>query len=91
MTRPKPGSTWRIGATLPDGSQLDVRSRNGNLGVFDELVVDNWIHLEQMEERVWWMQVGDRVLWIHVGRDGYAEVNEIERRPDALHKRKRRR
>ncbi|WP_438006167.1 hypothetical protein WME89_47385 [Sorangium sp. So ce321] len=35
-------------------------------GVFDELVVDDWIHLEQMNDDVWWLRVGDARVTITV-------------------------
>jgi hypothetical protein len=35
-------------------------------GIFDELVVDDWIHLEQMDDDVWWLRVGDARVMIAV-------------------------
>lgn len=49
-----------------------------NEGVFDELVIDDWLHLEQMDERRWWMRVGDARISISVREGGGAEVS-IER------------
>ncbi|RKG72871.1 hypothetical protein D7W79_27125 [Corallococcus exercitus] len=56
-----------------------------NRGTFDELIVDDWFHMEQMDDRVWWMKVGDmRVLVtlspdtgvvVDVERGCYAPVN----------------
>lgn len=45
----------------------------------DEVVIDDWFHIEQMDVRVWWMQVGNqdgnlKTLWVTVDRDGKAEV-----------------
>lgn len=42
--------------------------------VFDELVIDDWLHLEQMDDRYWWMRIGDTVLWITVPRKGPVQV-----------------
>ena len=69
----KPGTKWRILAR--DGER---RVTAENEGVFDELVVDEWLHLEQMDENTWWMRVGDARGDIKVLPDGRAEV-EIER------------
>lgn len=45
---------------------------------FDELVIDDWFHLEQMDERDWWLGVGNGDdywhLNIHIDRDGKATV-----------------
>lgn len=42
--------------------------------VFDELVIDDWLHLEQMDDRYWWLRVGDYVLWITIPRKRAVEV-----------------
>lgn len=68
-----PGSRWRI---LAKDGEREVTAQNEV--VFDELVVDGWLHLEQMNENTWWMRVGDARLDIKVGPAGRAEVS-IER------------
>ena len=37
---------------------------------FDELVVGRWIHVEQMDATVWWMNVGGVTVNVTVDRDG---------------------
>jgi hypothetical protein len=37
---------------------------------FDELVVGKWLHVEQMNTGVWWMNVGGVTLTVKVDRDG---------------------
>lgn len=70
MTRFWPGYRWRIlahgtrkrGGKDPGytGEQVDLRSaRHGDLMQFDELVIDHWFHLEQMNERDYWIGIGD--------------------------------
>ena len=57
--RPSLGLSWR--AQWHRGSkreQVEVR----NDGKFDELVVDSWFHLEQMNSNFYWVRVGDHVL-----------------------------
>jgi hypothetical protein len=39
--------------------------------VFDELVVDRWLHIEQMDTGSWWMNIAGVVMWVHVDRDGH--------------------
>lgn len=57
------------------GRQLDLRAGKGPLVMadgptpiqyvngdhweFDELAIDHWFHLEQMDDRDWWIGVGD--------------------------------
>ena len=37
-----------------------------NRGTFDELVVDEWLHIEQMDAQTWWLRVGDARLIVAV-------------------------
>lgn len=48
MTDPVPGAQWRILAR--DGTRSFEAS---DQGVLDELVIDDWFHLEQMDDG-WW-------------------------------------
>ena len=68
-----PGSKWRILAR--DG---DREIRLENQGVFDELVIDRWFHLEQMDDRAWWMRVGDARIVVEIRSDCSADVT-VER------------
>ena len=68
-----PGAKWRFLAHGQKGSlQLE------NQGVFDELVVDDWLHIEQMDKAVWWMRLGDARIMVTVVAGGRPIVN-IER------------
>ena len=40
--------------------------------IFDELVLDHWLHLEQMNTRDWWMRIGPYMVNVRVGNDGEA-------------------
>lgn len=60
-----PGSEWHVQSR--DGDRVIAL---GNEGVFDELVVDHWLHLEQLDERTWWMRVGDARLQVSIAKDG---------------------
>lgn len=70
---PPPGSTWRIGA-----QRGDERFEVENEGVLDEVVIDRWLHLEQMDENEWWMRVGDARIWIRIDAGGDAHI-DVER------------
>jgi hypothetical protein len=76
-----PGHKWRILAKAGDET-VELEDR----GVFDELVIDQWLHLEQMDERRWWMRVGDACNTIEILADGRAQVSidraMYENRPD---------
>lgn len=45
---------------------------------FDELCIDDWFHLEQMNDRDWWLGVGNGDdYWhvnVHIDREGQAHV-----------------
>lgn len=83
--QPPPGARWRILAN-GNAEQISLRSRDyeANTGghpertIFDELVVDHWLHLEQMDRNAWWLMVGEMRIWITVGRDGKAKRITIE-------------
>lgn len=74
LRRKSPGKFWRVRAYGRKGSvSLE------NEGAFDELVVGDWIHLEQMDKRVWWMRLGDREFDIVIPRDPKKPVQVKER------------
>ena len=68
-----PGSSWRVLAHR--GSEAIELE---NQGVLDEVVIDQWFHLEQMDTRRWWMRLGDARISINIDEDGKAHV-DIER------------
>ena len=75
MKRAKPGSQWRVLADGPKGENVNLgplSMTKGPASIFDELVVDQWLHVEQMGPREWWMMIGDARVWVEVGRDGRA-------------------
>lgn len=60
-----PGAEWRL-----ETREGDVKVALSNKGIFDELVVDHWLHMEQLSDRVWWMRVGDARLQVSIAPDG---------------------
>ena len=65
-----PGSEWRVQAR--DG---DRKITLANDGIFDELVVDYWLHIEQLDARTWWMRAGDARLQVSVEDDGAVRLD----------------
>ncbi|MCC7540627.1 MAG: hypothetical protein IT379_30710 [Deltaproteobacteria bacterium] len=45
--------------------------------MFDELVVDDWLHVEWLDERVWWMRLGDARIQVEICDDGIAKVDIV--------------
>ena len=56
------GRRWRFRAVRDGGRSIELQ----NQGIFDELVVDDWLHIEQMDDKVYWLQVGDVGIWVTV-------------------------
>jgi len=53
----KTGYDWWL--HVGDGPSFESNVQRGDgKTVFDELVIDDWFHLEQMDENSWWMRVG---------------------------------
>ena len=71
------GTRWRVLAHYAPtghngmyGDQIETRSDDANPSVFDEIVCDQWLHIEQQGANTWWASVGGVVLWVTVSRDG---------------------
>ena len=67
------GRSWRLGAIGPEGP-ISIE----NQGYLDEVVLDQWFHLERMDKRLWWLRVGDARLMVSLEDGGRVQV-EIER------------
>jgi hypothetical protein len=59
------GRAWRVLAHR-DGDHVALE----NEGVFDELVVDDWLHIEQMDDNIWWLRLGDARILVTLQTDG---------------------
>jgi hypothetical protein len=74
----KAGSSWRILAWANnDADKVEMRSGDHPGAIFDEVVVDRWLHVEQMSNRTWWASVGGVVLWVDVDREGRATAVSV--------------
>lgn len=67
-----PGREWRFQVRV-DG-RVETCARDGT---FDELVVDHWMHVESMDERTWWMRIGDARIMAYVAADGTVSVDVV--------------
>ena len=56
------GKHWRIRAQR-GGETVELEGD----GVMDEVVVDHWLHVEQMEKRAWWVRIGDARIQVTLG------------------------
>lgn len=67
-----PGYRWRILAWRNDGNPLRIErdERREHPTCIDELVIDDWLHLEQMAPRRWWVQIGDMHINVHIPAKG---------------------
>ncbi|BAM93118.1 hypothetical protein S58_71530 [Bradyrhizobium oligotrophicum S58] len=70
----EPGRRWRFRAVRVGGRSIEL----WNQGIFDELVVDDWLHIEQMDDKVYWLQVGDVCIWVTVAA-GEKPVVDVQR------------
>jgi hypothetical protein len=82
--RHRPGSQWRVLLhTLTDegecGSPIDIRSSQGSQPTeFDEVVIDEWLHLEQLDSRMWSLRLGPLLITTTVGERGQAREVYVE-------------
>lgn len=74
-----PGTSWRILAQPVDnteGRDIDIRSTDQPRStILDEVVLDEWFHLEQMDDRSWWMRIGPYAVNVTVDKNG--EVKSV--------------
>jgi hypothetical protein len=85
----KPGYKWRMLAwERKNGAKTELCSEDLALGAeFDELVIDHWLHIEQMSERHWWMEIGGYRLDVSIDGNGKPDVFiEQEQTPEEVAK-----
>lgn len=62
-----PGARWIL------STNRNV-THSGNSGVFDELIVYDWLHIEQMDDDCWWMRIGDADIRVFIEDNGHVVV-----------------
>lgn len=79
MSEPKhaypPGYEWRFNApsNREKSAFRDVCSDGKSL--FDELVVDNWFHIEHMGDGTYWMRIGNALnIRVTITEDGECKI-----------------
>jgi hypothetical protein len=72
-SRAPPGSRWRIVAHTST-TKIELE----NQGILDEVVLDDWLHVEQMNEHERCIRVGDARLWVSLGAENLPQV-DVER------------
>jgi hypothetical protein len=68
------GRRWRILAYREGGEKIELE----NEGAFDELVLDDWFHIEQKDTNLWWLRIGDARLFVTVSNTESPTV-DVER------------
>jgi hypothetical protein len=64
---------WRLSAY-----EANEKIEFENQGSFDELVVGDWLHVEQMDDKVWWLRLGDARVFVTL-RGGEEPRVDVER------------
>jgi hypothetical protein len=67
-------------------AEVELRSEDYDGPVeFDELVIDHWFHLEQMDDRVWWMDVAGLHITVHIDGHGLPRISQsLESTPEEV-------
>ena len=74
----KPGMHWRTLAwNEKTGQKVEQDFKPKDNVQFDELVIDDWLHIEQMDTHNYWMSIGDAAVNVTI-RNGKCHVS-IER------------
>ena len=66
--------SWRLYARTTRQGEIALEDVDG----FDELVVGDWFHIEQMDDDCWWLRVGDAQVIVGLSKKEQPNV-EITR------------
>lgn len=78
----RPGAEWRLVADTRDGSEAINLSGDGTTEV-DEVIVDDWLHVERMNPNRYWVRLGRRIFDVTVSRTTkLPSVVRLVREPD---------
>lgn len=72
--RRRPGYRWRTLAHRDGGASVEQRFKPAERVCFDELVVDDWLHIEQMDTRNWWMDLCGIRVSVYLPSNGKPSV-----------------
>lgn len=62
----EPGANWSVTAREFVGDNVHDVFAASNKGIIDEVVIDNWFHMEQMDYNRWWFRIGDAVVDVSI-------------------------
>lgn len=65
------GARWSVLAARSDGTRVELE----NEGLLDEVVLDEWLHLESLDKRTWWLRIGDARVVVVVDDPTLPEVH----------------
>lgn len=71
--RAPPGTHWKVLAQDESGGRFRASSEEYDF-VYDELVVDRWLHLEQTNTNHYWMQVGPLHINVTLKPNGDTDI-----------------
>ena len=72
---PVPGAKWSTSAYRdgPDGRKRERHQSDGR-SVLDKITVDNWLHLEQLDPRRWWICIAGLSGRVTIDKNGEASI-----------------
>ncbi len=85
LPRGRSGSSHQFGSVISDGDVAiewpdgTFHSRGTNLAGYDldEVVVGRFLHLEQKNVGLYWLNVGGVTIWIRADRDGHPTAVDV--------------
>jgi hypothetical protein len=78
------GALYDLAHSIGSAEELTGPDREGRSATvledteFDELVVGSWLHVEQMDEGCWWMDIGGLIVNVRADRDGRPKMVVVE-------------
>jgi hypothetical protein len=75
VPKPRPlkfGSRWRF--QTGGSSHISITSPGSSNAVFDEFVLEDFLHIEMMSDNVYWMRVGGNTIFHIVRKNGEVSV-----------------
>jgi hypothetical protein len=54
------------------------------VGNFDEIAVGHWLHVEMMDNRSAFVNLGGRCYWLHMPRTGEVQITHAEDRREFI-------
>jgi len=68
-----PGAAWRF-KVGEHSQQRRIEDGYDRKQLFDEIVVDDWLHVEALNARDFWVRLGNRTFNVHIAKSGVVTV-----------------